>query len=563
MCNVLSSQIWDTISADAKDFIQKLLTLDPSERIDATAAVNHPWTKSMPPLHKKNVDSRQTQKRQNTRLRLHSNVGAGGNGTPAHRLNSMGGVGRKSFDDDESSLMSDSTWNNYMKHKAASPLYKRQRTSDGNIVLPFAGGGFQGNVNITKDAILEDNASTMSPSNIDSVLATEDSNSQVSSQFGAMQLYFYKNMVSAQTPAEKQHARQEYLDYMKVNELKLPLQLPITMAAARDMAGVSGIGDGVGSGVGGAGGGMILPKIGSLKERKISVHEQFENIDEESEENGLGGGEGDGKNGGMMGLTKLDRMYGGHNPGYSNSMVSGGSSKSTLVPVEIKNASYIEKVGVWLNDSKDGGGFGMNRGNYTFNEDKYKISTSGSLLSGGGRTFSQKSNMTMSDHSSSTQATSFNRVTLPPMMSSSFSGHANDSGIEMGGEGGSISSRATFGGHHPHRLLKKNTGGSSDLLLPTQSFISNATSTTELLSASSGVGIGPYRNNGSSNRLNTHHLNSGPSSIASGSGFHHHQKQNGYHMDNMMVETSLMNDIRPGGGSFNSSHASSYQPLIK
>ena len=459
--------------------------------MDATTASNHPWMKSYPPLHKQNYDARQTAKRQNTRLRLHSNVNNGA-ATPLHRLNSKQG---QSFEDDESSLMSDSTWNNYMKHKAASPLYsKRQRmSSDGNIVLPFTGGGFHANT-ITKDAILDDNGSTMSPSNIDSVLATEDSNSQVSSQFGAMQLYYYKNMMAAQTPAEKQKARQEYLDYTKANELKLPLQLPISMGGGNSVTGVNG-------------GGMILPKMGSLKERKISVHDQFENIEEESED-GL-------ESKGGMGLTKLDRMYGA-NPGYTNSVVSGASLKSTLIPVEISNASYIEKVGVWLNDSKDGGSGASrsagSRGKYTFDEDKYKI------LPAGGRTSSERSNMTTSDHS---QASSFNRVTLPMTNRRGTNGIGSFRSSNGSGVGILNKSKVNPLQHH----------ASSDL--HSQSFISNATSTTELLSASSVVGTTPSVAPSSTYRGNNH----------------------------LMTETNLMNDvIRPGGGSFNS--AASYQPLI-
>ena len=464
------------------------------ERIDANAASNHKWMKAFSPLHKSNAEARQTTKRQNTRLRHHSNVNNGA-ATPVRRLNSKQGV---SFEDDESSLMSDSTWNNYMKHKATSPLYnKRQRiSSDGNIVLPFAGGGFHANV-ITKDAIFEDNGSTMSPSNIDSVLATEDSNSQVSSQFGAMQLYYYKNMMAAQTPSEKQQARQEYLDYMKENELKLPLQLPISMMG-RDM----GAGD---NSAGVSRGGMILPKIGSLKERKISVHEQFENIEEESED-GL-----ESKGGGGMGLTKLDRMYGA-NSGYTNSVVSGGSLKSAHVPVEISNASYIEKVGVWLNDSKEGVGnrHGGSRGKYTFDEDKYKI---------GGRTSSENSNLTVSDHS---QASSFNRVTLIPMHGGSRSRGAGTLNWNNSGGVGNMNK------------AKTNSYGYSDL--HSQSFISNATSTTELLSASSVVGAA--------------------SSVSGAATSSNHRGNRSLNM-----ETNMMNNVvRPGGGSFSS--AASYQPLI-
>ena len=39
----LSSGIWKTVSKEAKDLVKKLLTYDPSERINAEDALKHPW----------------------------------------------------------------------------------------------------------------------------------------------------------------------------------------------------------------------------------------------------------------------------------------------------------------------------------------------------------------------------------------------------------------------------------------------------------------------------------------------------------------------------------------
>ena len=359
------------------------------ERIDANTALSHPWIKSQPPLHRPNTETKTAQRRLQTRHRRSAHLEV--NGMKAkHR------TGR--LTEDESSVMSDSTWTEYMKTKA-SPLYKRQKTTDKNIIIPL---GFQDKL-ISKEKILGDQESTMSPSNIDSVLATEDSNSQLSSQFDTLQMLYYKNMMSAETEEEKERARKEYAEYMKANELNLPL-IPVTENNIM-------------------GSGVIIPKVGSLKERKISVHDQFENIDEDSE---------DGLDSKGLDLTKLDRMYGGQ--GTTNSVVSAGSFKSTHVPVEISNASYIEKVGVWLNEDTNDS---RRTGKFDFHQDKYKISDTDSLLSSR-RTISQKSNLTTSDHSQA----SFNRVVLPPQ--------------------------------------KRNNSE----LVHTQSFISNATSTTELLPSS-------------------------------------------------------------------------------
>lgn len=37
------SPFWDDISAEAKHFVSSLMTLDPSQRLSAQQALNHPW----------------------------------------------------------------------------------------------------------------------------------------------------------------------------------------------------------------------------------------------------------------------------------------------------------------------------------------------------------------------------------------------------------------------------------------------------------------------------------------------------------------------------------------
>ncbi|KAK2172116.1 hypothetical protein NP493_991g00012 [Ridgeia piscesae] len=42
-----TSEAWRDISAYAKDFIDKLLVLDPHERLTASSAIRHPWITTM------------------------------------------------------------------------------------------------------------------------------------------------------------------------------------------------------------------------------------------------------------------------------------------------------------------------------------------------------------------------------------------------------------------------------------------------------------------------------------------------------------------------------------
>ena len=54
-----SGQLWDRISADAKDLISKLLVKNPKKRFTAEAALQHPWLKdSQPDTHLPNLQAR-------------------------------------------------------------------------------------------------------------------------------------------------------------------------------------------------------------------------------------------------------------------------------------------------------------------------------------------------------------------------------------------------------------------------------------------------------------------------------------------------------------------------
>lgn len=48
--------IWDTISKDAKDWIDNCLELDPSRRLTADQAIQHKWLASHKDLHKLNIE---------------------------------------------------------------------------------------------------------------------------------------------------------------------------------------------------------------------------------------------------------------------------------------------------------------------------------------------------------------------------------------------------------------------------------------------------------------------------------------------------------------------------
>ena len=42
---------WDKISSDAKDFVAKLLVVDPTKRMDCRAALQHRWLVSQQAAH--------------------------------------------------------------------------------------------------------------------------------------------------------------------------------------------------------------------------------------------------------------------------------------------------------------------------------------------------------------------------------------------------------------------------------------------------------------------------------------------------------------------------------
>lgn len=46
-CGLVSVQPWPSVSNLAKDFVERILTVDPSERLTAGQALKHPWIISM------------------------------------------------------------------------------------------------------------------------------------------------------------------------------------------------------------------------------------------------------------------------------------------------------------------------------------------------------------------------------------------------------------------------------------------------------------------------------------------------------------------------------------
>jgi calcium-dependent protein kinase len=50
--------IWESVDESAKDFVQKLIVVDPNERMDSTAALKHPWLtdRTILPSDKPSID---------------------------------------------------------------------------------------------------------------------------------------------------------------------------------------------------------------------------------------------------------------------------------------------------------------------------------------------------------------------------------------------------------------------------------------------------------------------------------------------------------------------------
>ena len=53
------SSEWNHISPEAKDLVQKMLVVDPTNRLSATEALQHPWVtrKALTEEHKKHLES--------------------------------------------------------------------------------------------------------------------------------------------------------------------------------------------------------------------------------------------------------------------------------------------------------------------------------------------------------------------------------------------------------------------------------------------------------------------------------------------------------------------------
>ena len=242
------------------------------------------------------------------------------------------------------------------------PNLSRDQVLTNGLVLPFS-GDFQSNM-ISKDTILDDNTSTMSQTNIDSMLATEDTDS-TSSNLGLISQLNQRFINNSST--------EDFHDYE--NSLKIPAHLSTAP--------------------------LKLSKVSGGREHKQTVHEQFEVIAEESEDD-----EGEvNLNSKNLDLSKLDRIY---SKSVIDSVASSGSMKSAHIPIETKiRESYIEKVGVWLNDQKE-------KNEIKETAAKYQIPdaslTDNPFLSHQSSSFkSNFTNITTSDHTSS----SFSRFLLP------------------------------------------------------------------------------------------------------------------------------------------------------
>lgn len=342
-------EVWLSVSEQAKDFIDKLLQVDPDFRMNANSASSHPWMSSYPPLHKlKNV--------QRSKKRLKAKISD---------LSTKEGfiplTNRKRFSVEYDKTNGDHYDSNKLEKK---PFAENARVAQNGLILPFT-SDFSHDV-ISKDKILEDNGSTMSPSNIDSLLATEDTNS-VASNLEMFQ-QFYQKYAATDDPVIREQMKHEYMQTLHQSNLRLPVQVGNQTPINNN--------------------GFTFPNRGSVKDRKRSVHMQFENIDEDPDNESLSTNT-------KMDLSKLDRIHAS-----GGSLVSSPSFKSEHIPIETNlRSGYIEKVGVWLTDQEGRDKKGM--------RDKYSAADE---FFTDGRTMSAKSNLTVSDHS---QASSFNRFLLP------------------------------------------------------------------------------------------------------------------------------------------------------
>nr|XP_047125796.1 calcium/calmodulin-dependent protein kinase type IV isoform X2 [Hydra vulgaris] len=340
------TKVWSTVSQSSKNFIDQLLCVDPVKRYDATAASNHSWMSSFPALYKpKSFRHSQTSA---SKLKTKTSYKFREDSTPYFRKLSTD----QHLPENDRAKFEMSVINNSLN----SSLKQKN-----GLILPVS-GAFHDKV-ITKEKILDD-VSSMSPSNIDSVIATEDTNSSPSN-LGLLHEYF-DQFNSTDDPVIREQIRSKYLNSLLTKtDVTVPVQSVKKTNDSRSFL-----------------------RRNSKKEQRIQ--EQFANINEDSEDE-----EDLSNNSNHLKFIKRDSTFS------KKTEVSSNSLKSPYIPVETINAGYIEKVGVWLS--------GQNEDTTDISHQKYK-STELNLFSTR-RTSSARSNLTLSDHSN--QSSAFSRFLLP------------------------------------------------------------------------------------------------------------------------------------------------------
>ena len=181
------------VSDPAKDFIDQLLVVDPDSRYNSSQALKHDWIRSVQPVdkskHKLASHITRSAKSQGSKRTLKSTASIS---QGFHSL--LAGPSTDSVPDSfidkkrfHAEFASES-----ISYKSRQRLGGSKRShwvprvtpagapvADSNLVLPCTAGNFQNNM-VSKEKLLEDNCSTMSPSNAEefpSAAATEDSNS--------------------------------------------------------------------------------------------------------------------------------------------------------------------------------------------------------------------------------------------------------------------------------------------------------------------------------------------------------------------------------------------------
>ena len=351
------------VSQSAKSFIDQLLCIDPVQRYSAVEASNHNWMSSFPALFK--PKPKLHSQRSKPKLKPKPSLKFRDESWSTQPYLRKQSANQHQLDNDGTKIEMTLT-NNSLNSRS---------TEYNGLVLPVSGA--YTSKALTKEKILDD-GSSMSPSNIDSMMATEDTNS-IPSNLGLLHEYFDK-FNSTDDPVVREQIRSMYLEpLLSRNNVTVPVQGEKKAKASDSHS--------------------FLRLNSKIKEQHI--HEQFADINEDSED------EANLPNSKHLDLTKFDSVYSEKN----GSVLSSNSLKSHYIPIETINAGYIEKVGVWLS--------GQNEDGNSISHQKYK--TPELNLFASRRTSSTRSNLTMSDQSN--QSSAFSRFLLP---NSSYKKNLND-----------------------------------------------------------------------------------------------------------------------------------------